>query len=121
MTKEELIIVEGKIGSVYVKGKEETDLIKPEFTEYVTEEWNAHKAINGEPQYVAIHVKGTRSIRVIMEIDHKDSRLDEGHIVPLGKPISVYIPIRRYGKNKLRGINYTTFKKLITHKSTDDL
>ena len=121
MTKEEIVIIEGKIDSVYEKGREETDFIKPEFTEYVTKRWNVHKAIVGEPQYAAIHVKGTKSIRVIIEIDQTSSTLDKGIIVPVGKPISVYIPIRRYGKNKLRGTNYTNFKKLITHKSTDDL
>jgi hypothetical protein len=57
-----------------------------------------------------------------MEIDYKKSKLDEGVIIPLGRPISVYIPIKRFAKgHTLEKIRYTTFRKLITHESTKDL
>src|SRR3989304_10382643 len=98
MPKEELVIVSGFIDNVYEKGKGETNIMNPEFTKWVKEGFDAHQVINGEPQYAAIFVKGTKSIRVVMEIDH----IDEKIIVPVGKPVPVYIPIRRFGKNKLR-------------------
>lgn len=94
--------------------------MEADFTEHVKERWKA-SPITREPQYIAIHVKGRKSIRVIIEIDHKRSELDKGIIVPKGKPIPVNIPIKRYGKDKLEKIRYTTFRKLITHESTDDL
>ena len=113
--KEELVIVNGRPNEVFVNGDENAD-----FTEHVKKRWKA-SPITKEPQYVAIHVKGKKSIRVIIEIDYKKSELDEGIIVAKGKPIRVNIPINRYGKDKLEKTRYTTFRKLITHETTDDL
>lgn len=113
--KEEVVIVHGDPTSVFQNGD-----LNADFTKHVKERWKA-SPITKEPQYVAIHVKGTNSIRAIMEIDYKKSELGKGIIVPAGKPIPVNIPIKRYGKDKLEKIRYTTFRKLITHESTKDL
>ena len=118
--KEEVVIVNGAPNSVFENGNC-NEFIEPKFTKYVNKRWNARQPIIREPQYVAIHVTGTNSIRVIIEIDYHNSNLKEGIIVPLGDPISVYIPIKRFGENKLQGIKYTTFRKLITHESANDL
>lgn len=77
--------------------------------------------LKGEPQYLAIHVKGKGAIYAMLEIDYKNSKLDEGEIVPQGEPIHVYIPIKSYTGNRLEKIRYTSFRKLITHKTSTDL
>ena len=121
--KAEVAIVNGNADQVYQTG--EVNNIFAEFTKHVTEEWHTDKdqngkpkAIRGDPQYVAIHVNKTDSFRVIMEIDYQKSKLSEGKIVPKGKPIPVYIPIKKFSKDALQGIRYTTFRTLITHEST---
>jgi hypothetical protein len=68
---------------------------------------------------MAIHVNGTDLIEAIIEIDSK-STLKNGSVKNAGKAIHVHIPIR-FGKDKLEGLRYTTFRKLITHESADDL
>lgn len=78
------------------------------------------KAINGNPEYVAIHANGTRSLRVILKVDFKKSHLSTGKIVCQGRPIRVYIPIKRYSQDRAQGIRYTSFEKLLTHNSTAD-
>jgi len=78
-------------------------------------------AIKGEPQYLAIHVKGKGAIYAMLEIDYNNSKLAEGKIVPQGEPIHVYIPIKSYAGNNLEGITYTTFRNLITHETSTDL
>lgn len=113
--KEEVVIISGEPENVYQNGKDLTN----GFTKWVYEKWQNPIAMIREPQYAAIHVKGTQSIRVIIEIDKK-SKLEKGLIITQGSPIPVDIPVR-YGKDKLEGIRYTTFKKLITHESTDSL
>lgn len=72
-----------------------------------------------DPQYIAIPIAGEGEVRIIAEVDYKKSDLRKGKIW-LENPISVNIPLR-FGKDKLENIRYTTFKKLITHESTDDL
>ena len=113
--KEELVIISGELESVYENGKDMTD----GFTKHVSEKWKNPKAILQEPQYVALYVKGTDSIRAIMEIDSEKSDLKKGVIVP-GWVLDVNIPVR-FGDNKLQNLKYTTFRKLITHTNTDDL
>jgi hypothetical protein len=113
--KEEVVIINGEPHAVYVNGKDEEN----GFTHWVMKQWDNPTGIDREPQYAAINVKGTDSIGVIIEIDSKKSKLDKGLIVQK-RVIPVCIPIR-YGKDKLEGIRYTTFRKLITHKNTDDL
>ena len=114
--KQEVVIIDGEPKHVYANGKD----LKNGFTRWVLEEWDNPTGLRDEPQYAAINVKGTDSIRVIIEIDTKKSKLDKGLIVPASAPIPVVIPIR-YGKDKLEGIRYTTFRKLITHETTKDL
>jgi hypothetical protein len=113
--KEEVVIISGEPKNVYENGKDLTN----GYTKWVYKQWDNPTAILREPQYAAIYVKGTQSIRVIIEIDKK-SELEKGLINPVGSPIPVDIPIR-FGDDKLEGIRYTTFRKLITHESTDDL
>lgn len=98
-----------------------------EFTKYVTDGWQwdrdkngKPKAIRGDPQYVAIHVNGTHSFRAILEIDYEKSDLKKGKVVCQGNPIRVYIPIKEFSQDRLQGIRYTTFRELVTHKSTKD-
>ena len=112
--KEEVIIIPGKPENVFKKGK-----MDGEFEKYVYN-WDAYSAIRREPQYVAYYVTGTNSIRAIAEIDLKKSKLDRGIIAINGEPIRVNIPVR-FGKDTLQNPRYTTFKKLLTHESTDDL
>ena len=114
--KEEVVIINGEPQNVYVNDKD----LENGFTDWVMKQWDNPTGIHREPQYAAINVKGTDSIRVIIAIDSKESKLDKGLIVPASTPIPVIIPIR-YGKDRLEGIRYTTFRKLITHKTTDDL
>lgn len=130
--KAEVAIVNGNAWEVYedVKANEKIgkeEYIFAKFTKHVTEEWHTDKdengkpkAILGDPQYVAIHVKWTRSIRVILEIDYEKSNLLKGEICPQGYPIRVYIPIKKYSQDRLHGIRYTTFRTFITHESTAD-
>lgn len=116
--KEEVVIITGYPDSVYDNGKD----LANGFTKHVYKKWQNPVAILRELQYAAIFVTGTQSVLVIIEIDQKKSKLDQtpAIIVPLGSPIPVDIPIR-IGSNKLQQIKYTTFRKLITHESTDDL
>lgn len=72
-----------------------------------------------EPQYIALFVKGEKSFQVIAEVDQQRSDLKNGKIW-MQNPIQVNIPIR-FGRDKLEGIRYTTFRKLISHKNTDYL
>jgi hypothetical protein len=112
--KEEVIIVPGKPENVFKRGK-----LDDEFEKYVYK-WDAYTAIRREPQYVAYFVTGTSSIRAIAEIDYKKSDFDKGTIAIIGEPFRVNIPVR-FGKDKLQNPKYTTFRKLLTHESTDDL
>jgi hypothetical protein len=114
--KEEVVIINGEPKNVFDNERN----FDNGFTKWVTNKWDNPTAILGEPQYAAIYVKGSNSIQVIMEIDSKKSKLDKGLIIPVGSPIPVFIPIR-FGNDTLEGIRYTTFRKLITHKTTDDL
>lgn len=113
MAKEELVIVPGKKESVFNENGY--------FTKYVDgrAEWQVGTPIKGGPEYVAIYVANTNSVQVIAEVNTKKSKLKDG-IVAMENPIKVSIPVR-FGKNKLQGITYSTFRKLITHKTTDDL
>ena len=113
--KEEVVIIQGYPENVYANKKD----LEKGFAKRVSEKWINPTAILREPQYAAIHVTGTSSIRVIIEIDKK-SKLEDGEIIPIGAPIPVDIPIR-FGKNTLQQIKYTTFRKLVTHESADDL
>lgn len=72
-----------------------------------------------DPQYIAIPIKGESAVRIIAEIDYSKSDLRTGKIW-LQNAIPVNIPIR-FGKDTLENIRYTTFKKLVTHKNTDEL
>ena len=72
-----------------------------------------------EPQYLAIFITGEGSFQVIAEVDYEKSDLRKGEIW-MKNAIPVTIPIR-FGKDKLEGIRYTTFRKLVTHKTTDYL
>lgn len=108
------MIVPGDKRSVFVRGKLGGKFAKP-----VTQGWNALAPIKREPQYIAIFVKGTHSVRVIAEVDSKKSELEE-NIIVMSNPKRVCIPIR-FGKDKLRKFRYTTFRKLLTHNKTDDL
>jgi hypothetical protein len=113
--KEEVVIIDGELRTVYVNGKD----LDNGFTDWVMKQWDNPTGIDREPQYAAIYVKGTDSIRVIIEVDSKKSELSKGLIVQQ-RVIPVFIPIR-FGNDRLEGIRYTTFRKLITHKNTDDL
>jgi hypothetical protein len=114
--REEVVIINGEPQNVYVNCRD----LENGFTDWIMKQWDNPTGIHREPQYAAINVKGTDSIRVIIEIDSKESKLHKGLIVPASTPIPVIIPIR-YGKDRLERIRYTTFRKLITHKTTDDL
>jgi hypothetical protein len=72
-----------------------------------------------EPQFIAIFIKGENEFRIIAEIDEEKSSLRNGRIW-MKNALEVNIPIR-FGKDKLEGIRYTTFRKLVTHKTTDYL
>jgi hypothetical protein len=80
--------------------------------------WNPVN-IDREPQFAALFVKGEKAVRAIAEIDLQRSDLKNGKVL-LKNPICVEIPIR-FGRDKLEGIRYTTFRKLITHKNTDHI
>jgi hypothetical protein len=117
MVKEEVILVPGKPENVFKGGKAHR-----EFAKYVYE-WDiapSGTAIRREPMYVAYYVSGTNSVRAIAEVDLRKSKLNKGVIVITGEPIRVNIPIR-FGNDTLQSHKYTTFKKLLTHESTDDL
>lgn len=125
--KAEVAIVNGDAKSVYeIKDNidyEAKDLIFKPFTKNVTEKWGTnrvkgkHIAIEREPHYVAIHIVEKGFIGVILEVDYQKSKLSEGLVCPQGDPIRVYISIKKYAKDRLRGIRYTTFRTLITHES----
>jgi len=121
--KEEIVILNGAPKEVFKGGKipkEFGEQIK--FADPILKRWTRknNRGLDREPQYVAIHVNGTKSIWVIREIDIKRSSLENGEIAWTGDPIVIFTPTR-FGKYKLRGNKYTTFRKLITHKSTKDL
>lgn len=129
--KSEVAIVNGEPWDVYKRLKKnqkigEMEHIFTEFSTHVTHQWQwdkyngKPKAILGDPQYIAVHVNGTHSIRVIIEIDQKESDLNEGKVKCQGAPIRVYIPIKEFSQDRLQGIRYTTFRELITHQSTKD-
>jgi hypothetical protein len=130
--KAEVAILNGEPYEVYENKRikknqkigEQEHIFTP-FKSHVTEGWQwdkdkngKPKAILGNPQYVVIHVNGTHSFRVILEIDYDKSDLHTGKVVCLGEPIRVYIPIKKFSKDRLQGIRYTTFRKLLTHEST---
>jgi len=126
--KAEVVIVNGDAKNVYeiddkIDYKVEDLIFKP-FTKHVTEIWGTDKvngkrrAIERDPQYVAIHILRKGFIGVIIEIDYKKSNLSEGEVCPQGDPIRVYIPMKMYAKDRLQGIRYTTFRTLMTHEST---
>lgn len=117
MAKEEVILVPGKRHNIFKKGK-----LDGEFERYVYK-WSITPpgtSIKREPMYVAYFVAETNSVRAIAEVDLVKSKLDKGVIVISGEPIRVNIRVR-FGKDTLQSHRYTTFKKLLTHESTDDL
>jgi len=120
--KTEIAILNGEPYEVYdIEDRKigEKEHIFTPFRKHVTQGWQWDKDKNGEPksilrnpQYVAIHVKGTHSFRVILEIDYEKSDLSKGTVVCQGEPIRVYIPIKKFSKDRLQGIRYTTFRTL---------
>jgi len=116
--KEEVLILPAEPEHVFEDGNLEGD-----FTEFV-KNWNARGSIDREPAYVAFYVKG-QGIRAIAEVDFENSRLKEGIVSTKGEPIRVTIPVRfkprTARKDTLRKFQYTTFRRLVTHKSTDEL
>ena len=77
------------------------------------------KSLKREPAFAAILIEGKSEVQVIAEVDYKKSKLEEKEIW-LKNPIRVSILIR-FGKDTLQGIRYTTFRKLIIHKTADYL
>ena len=59
------------------------------FSKWVIQNWRNTSGILGEPQYVAIHVKGEPRFRAIIEIDLEKSKLDQGLIAKKGQPIQI--------------------------------
>ena len=121
--KEELMILNGEPKWIFKNGKIPKAFDEEiEFSDYMLKKWSRtnRRGIDREPQYVAIHVKGTKAIWVIGEVDIKNSDLQNGEIAWTGEPIVVYTPTK-FGKFTLQGNKYTTFKKLITYKSAKDL
>ena len=110
--KEEVVVLAAEKRWVFKNG-EFTDIIKGK------KPFISRVNLDREPQYAAIFIKGEGEFRVIAEIDYTKSKLKRGEIW-LKNPILVRIPIR-FGKDKLQGIRYTTFKKIITHETTDYL
>ena len=121
--KEELMILNGERKWVFKNGNIPKKFDeKVEFAEPILKKWTRthNRGIDREPQYVAIHVKGTKAIWVIGEVDIKKSNLGNGEIAWSGDPIVIYTPTK-FGRYTLQGNKYTTFRKLITHKSAKDL
>jgi len=117
--KEEVLILPARRGNVFINGD-----LNGGFTKLL-QRWNAHGTIDREPAYVAFYISDTKSIRAIAEVDYENSRLKEGIIATKDEPIKVNIPIRfkprTSKKDTLLKFQYTTFRKLIIHKSTDEL
>ena len=113
---EDVVVISGEAKYIYANGKDFED----GFSEFVNKKWKNPNPIMRKPQYAALYVSDKNSIGVILEIDQEKSDLEKGIMVSKGWPTPVYIPIR-FEKNKLQNLQYTTFKNLITHKSTDYL
>jgi hypothetical protein len=111
--KEEVAIISAEKKFVLDENNEFTDKIKGKSV------FRNPVNFDREPQFLAIFIKGEKSLQVIAEIDSEKSDLRNGEIW-MKNAIPVTIPIR-FGKDKLEGIRYTTFRKLVTHKTTDYL
>ena len=111
--KEEVAIISARRKWVFDENGNFTDKIKGK------DVFMNPKSFDREPAYMAIFVKGQKSFQAIAEVDYEKSELRNGKIW-MKNPIKVNIPIR-FGKDKLEGTRYTTFRKLVTHKTTDYL
>jgi len=85
------------------------------------EVFDPHLNLRREPEYVAIMINDEISIQAIAEVDYTKSDLRNRKLW-MKNAIRVMIPIR-FGKapkhkDTLQGIRYTSFRKLITHKTT---
>ena len=111
--KEEVAIISAERKFVFDKNTDFTDRIKGKSV------FRNPVNFDREPQFVVIFIKGERSFQVIAEVDYEKSDLRNGKIW-MKNAIPVTIPIR-FGRDKLEGIRYTTFRKIITHKTTDHI
>jgi hypothetical protein len=88
------------------------------------EMFDPHVNLRREPDYVAIMINDENSVQVIAEVDYGRSDLKSRELW-VKNAIKVMIPIRfgKATKHKytLQGVKYTTFRKLLTHKTTSYL
>ena len=89
--------------------------------DFEKELYELNQPITRRPEYLAIRDPDTFSIELIFEIDLFKSIFEKGQIVPKGKPIKVNLPLRVKNKSLEKYVIwYTSFKKLLTHGSTDE-
>ena len=89
--------------------------------DFEKELYELNQPITRRPEYLAIRDPDTFSIELIFEIDLFKSIFEKGQIVPKGKPIKVHLPLRVKNKSLAKHVIwYTSFKKLLTHGSTDE-
>jgi hypothetical protein len=83
--------------------------------------YELNQPIARRPEYLAIRDPDTFSIELIFEIDLFKSIFEKGQIVPKGKPIKVNLTLQVKNKSSAKHVIwYASFKKLLTHTSTDE-
>ena len=112
--KEEVVIIPAERKWVFDENNNFTDRVRGKSV------FRSRKNLVREPEYVAIYIVGESSVQVIAEVDYEKSDLKNKEIW-MKNPILVNVPIR-FGRDTLHeNIRYTTFRKLVAHKTTDYL
>jgi hypothetical protein len=88
---------------------------------YKKELYDVNQPITHKPEYLAIRAPGGIFIEMLFIIDQAKSTFEKGLIVPQGKPIKVSIPLRMVDETSTdHTIWYTSFRKLLTHRATNE-
>jgi hypothetical protein len=103
---------------------------------YIQEMYEVNQPITHRPEYLVVREPGDSRIELLFRIDPLKSNFEKGQLVPQGEPMFVQIYLRlkepstthivyspegakEEGSLK-RTIWYTSFRNLLTHKSTDE-
>ena len=83
--------------------------------------YELNQPITRRPEYLAIRDPDTFNVQLLLEIDLFKSVFEKGQIVPKGEPKKVHIILRVKNESLAKHVIwYTSFKKLLTHNSTDE-
>ena len=112
------MIIEVKPKILNIKNEPETSIFRVCFRK---EAYEVTQPISRKPDYLAIRDVAGVYVEMLFKIDKDKSKFETGRLVPEGKPMKIEIPLRMInGLGSRNLIWYTSFRTLLTHRSTDE-